>query len=164
MNNFNEFMYPNFNFQNDMNGMYMLDEFMNMNQGNINTNMNNNNIKDDSKLYNSYEGYINGNMFKELYDTYKNYQPRRLSGKNERESKLLEINEVGFAMHDLNLYLDNFPNDREMLKKFNMYREEYNNLVNSYESKYGPLNVIGMNDSNRFNWVSSFPWEVDNNV
>ena len=43
-----------------------------------------------------------GNMYKNEYDQYKNYVQKRLVPKNEQEKKLLEIQELDFALNDLN--------------------------------------------------------------
>ena len=61
-------------------------------------------------------------------------------------------------MHDMNLYLDIYPNDREALDKFNEYRNKANELITKYERKYGPLMVKSSDTDNSFNWVSKWPW------
>jgi spore coat protein JB len=64
-------------------------------------------------------------------------------------------------MHDLNLYLDVFPNDKEILSKFMEYENMYNDLLENYEKKYGPINVNNTLGTTPFNWVNtSFPWEA----
>ena len=112
----------------------------------------------NNNLYGPYEGFIKGNLFKNLYQQYKNYQPMTLVPKSEQEEELLNLNQIQFAMHELNLYLDVFPNDQEMLKKFTMYRNNYNKLLEDYEQKYGSIN-INSNVLNNipFEW-STTPW------
>ena len=96
----NNFDYQSFlNGTNNFNGMLPQDNSYNNNQS-INSN-----------LYGPYEGFIKGNLFNNLYDPYKNYTPTRLVPKSEQEEALLNIDQVQFAMHELNLYLDNYPND-----------------------------------------------------
>lgn len=116
---------------------------------NVNTNTSNNNL---SGLY---TGFIRGNMFPNLYDQYMNYQPMMINPRNEKEQYLLDLNQVQFAMHDIHLYLDNFPNDTNMINEFNRNRETYNELLKKYENKFGPLEICS--DS-----LNNVPWQWNN--
>lgn len=125
------------------------------------TNAKYNPINDNNlMLFNSYEGYLKGNSFKDEYIPYKNYKVAKLNINNEREELLVNIGEASFMMHDLNLYLDVHPNDVEALRKFSEYRNKSNELITKYERKYGPLAVKGDVSTNTpFNWVTtSWPW------
>lgn len=107
-------------------------------------------------------GYDRGNLFKDLYDQYKNYKPDTLETKTEQEKLFLELARMSFAAHELNLYLDLNPDDVGMLKLFNDYRHKSNELRREYEEKYGPL-CINSNSLNNtpFMWEKSpWPWEV----
>jgi len=120
---------------------------------NFDNNLNNN-------LFGPYEGYTKGNLFKSLYQQYKNYQPMTLVPNTEQEEALLNLNQMQFAMHELNLYLDIFPNDTEMLKKFTMYRNNYNKLLLEYEEKYEAININSNEINNTpFEWSTTlWPW------
>ena len=74
---------------------------------------------------------------------------------------MLQLSEIAFAAHDLNLYLDNFPDDEEAIRTFNEYRKKTNRLMEEYENTYGSL-VISSNSLNAVPWAwdSRFPWEV----
>ena len=112
-------------------------------------------------LFSPYEGYIKGNLFKNLYQEYKNYRPSRLNVNSEKMEMLVNIGQMGFASHELNLYLDNYPNDRKALELFNKYSDMTNKLIKEYENKYGPLTVGGINEDVPFNWENEkWPWEV----
>ena len=124
-----------------------------------------NNIQDannDLNLFNTYEGYTHGNMFRNLYTPYKNYQPSRININSEKEEMLTNIGEYSFAMHELNLYLDIYPNDQNALNLFNKYQKQANELIMNYERKYGPINVFSNTLNNvPFNWsIAKWPWEV----
>lgn len=112
-------------------------------------------------LENIYEGYSKGNAFKNLYDPYKNYKVKKLVPQNEQQDLFLKLSEVSFYAHEINLLLDVDPNNREMLKKFNEYRNMANNLINQYESKYGPINLNSNALNNYpFAWEkNNFPWD-----
>ena len=76
---------------------------------------NNFSMNNNTNLYGPYEGYLKGNMFKDKYEAYKNYMPEKLIPQSEQDETLLNLNQMHFAMHEANLYLDIYPNDKEML-------------------------------------------------
>ena len=134
--------------------MYNYDDFLRNNY--VNGIYNNENT-----LETIYEGYSKGNAFKNLYDPYKNYKVRRPTPRNEEEDLLLKLNAAAFYAHEINLLLDVYPDNREMLAKFNEYRNLTNNLMNEYESKYGALNIKS-DVLNKAPWgwdQESFPWD-----
>lgn len=132
-----------------------------------NNTMTNNNIENNKKitLYGPYEGFIRGNLFNNLYDPYKNYKPAQLSPTNQYEEDLLNLNQMQFAAHELNLFLDNYPNDTNIINAYNQYRQNYINLLQEFESKYGPVTVIS-DALNTTPWAwdnEPWPWEGDAN-
>ena len=134
----------------------------NMTNGNSQNNTNNNlNNGSNMMLYGPYEGYVKGNLFRNLYDQYKSYRPMSLAPSSEREEALLNLNQIQFAMHELNLYLDVYPNDANIMRQFVSYRNTYNDLLNQYENRYGALNVNSTSlNSVPFGWVDqTWPWE-----
>ena len=115
------------------------------------------------KYFTHKEGYLRGNMFRNLYKGYMNYQPAVLRPTNEQEEMFLRLSEAEFAAHDLNLYLDLYPNDGNALELFNKYRMETNRLMMEYEKKYGPIliNSDSLNTS-PFLWQTLiFPWNME---
>lgn len=119
----------------------------------------------NNNLTGLYTGFIRGNMFSNLYDQYRDYQPMMINPETEKEQYLLDLNQVQFAMHDINLYLDNCPNDSMMLKEFNKNRELYLQLLEEYENRFGPINVSS-NSLNTSPWMwnkEPWPWEGSDN-
>lgn len=119
----------------------------------------------NNNLYNPYEGFTKGNLFKNLYQEYKNYKPVILEPKSEEEEYLLNLDQTAFASHELNLYLDVHPDDEEAIRLFNNYREMANTALNEYERRYGPI-TINSKMLEHFPWawtMINFPWE-DKNV
>ena len=53
------------------------------------------NNNSDNALAGSYEGYIRGNLFTDLYNQYKNYRPAKLIPNNEQAELLLNVNLTG---------------------------------------------------------------------
>ena len=94
-------------------------------------NMNNTNMN----LYTPEEAYDKGNLFANLYQQYKNYKPTILRANNEKERMFLEFSRMAFAAHELNLFLDNFPNNSSMLRLFSDYSNRANALKKEYENK-----------------------------
>ena len=105
---------------------YMLDYYQNMNNYNNFNDFNNNNFlfpnayptNEPIKL-DSEKGFMRGNMFDDLYDQYKNYIPVEIVSNNNRQALLEKVMQYNFAITDLNLYLDNYPNDANVINIFN---------------------------------------------
>ena len=159
MNNFNDYYnYLNNNY-NDMNFLADRNSMIyDMNYQALYPNAvmpTNNNIL-DTKL-----AFKRGNLFNNLYDEYKNYKPLELKANNEKEDLLLQIDEQRFAMIEMNLYLDLYPNNKEALNRFNTYLKKEKELVTLYESKYAPLTTSSPVQTNNWTWNNSpWPWEV----
>ena len=142
-------------------------EFKNYDYTNMYNKMNifNNNTynnQNDNKLYDPYNGLIRGNLFKNLYDPYKSKEPYEIKPMNEQARLLTDIDALGFAMIDLNLYLDVFPNDREKINLYNQYRKEKESLLKEYEAKYGPI-TTNSDSLNSVPWAwNNMPWPWDN--
>ncbi len=112
-----------------------------------------------NEVYDVYGGFIRGNMFPDLYNTYKNSKPFEIQPMNEQAELLTYLDAYSFAAHDLNLYLDNNPNDRDMIRLFAEYTNKANQMQREYEQKYGPLFVDA---STTYPWAwndSPWPWE-----
>ena len=137
-----------------MNTYNMTKEYYNYANNNYNQPLYNQNIQ-DKQIYDPYNGFIRGNMFPELYNSYKLNKPLEITPMNEQAELLTYVDALTFAMIDLNLYLDVYPNDREALELFNQYRMQTDEYTKKYESKYGPLELTS-------NSLNTFPWAWDN--
>lgn len=108
-----------------------------------------------------YQGFIKGNLFGDLYEPYKGYKPSEVNPSNEREALLEQWQQYSFALVDLNLYLDVYPNDKDALNLFNKYAEIKREITDKYEKMYGPLTIDGEMTASSWNWIKSpWPWEV----
>jgi len=106
------------------------------------------------------EGFRRGNIFANLYWPYRkqtyNFVPR-----NDRQKLLIDIMENSFYAHELNLYLDNFPNDRKKIELFNKYNKKTDTLMQEYNMKFEPLMLNGF-ELKEVPWAwedSPWPWE-----
>ncbi len=122
------------------------------------------NIKNEESLQKNLtsitEGFRRGNIFANLYWPYKK-QTYNFVPSNNRQKLLLDIMENSFYAHELNLYLDNFPNDREKIEFFNKYNKKAETLIIEYNQKYEPLTLSG-NELKELPWAwedSPWPWE-----
>lgn len=167
MNNFNDYYnYLNNNY-NDMNFMTdpnnMIYDINTMTSFPNTFMMPNNNISYNSNITDSQTGFKRGNLFNNLYSEYKNYKPNDLKANSEREDLIMQIDEQRFAIIEMNLYLDIYPNDKNALNKFNSYLRKEKELINLYESKYGPMTISSPVQTDNWLWNNSpWPWEVQN--
>jgi spore coat protein JB len=120
------------------------------------------NIGYEQNIFNSYDGFIRGNMFPSLYGPYITEEPFKLTPQNEREALLDRVRELDFATLDLGLYLDTHPDDEEMIKSYNQYLNQEKQASAEYESRYGPLSRSS-ETLNTYPWAWIMPpwsWEV----
>ena len=123
---------------------------------------NNRNNGNENSLYNPYNGFIRGNLFKNIYDPFNDKEPYEVRPMNEQAEMLTYINSLCFAMIDLNLYLDIYPDDSNAINLYNQYREEEKNLKSEYESTYGPLDLSSNSlMTTPWAWIN-MPWPWDN--
>jgi spore coat protein JB len=116
---------------------------------------------DKSTLYDPYQGFIRGNMFQDLYNSYKITNPINLDATTKQEEMLIYLDALCFAAHDISLYLDINPNDKDMLQAFKNYRNEEQKLLQTYEENYGPI-FISSEANTVYPWAwdnSPWPWE-----
>ena len=114
-----------------------------------------------TNILDSFVGFKKGNMFGNLYDSYRNYKPADLKAGSEREDMLMQLQELNFAMIDLGLYLDLYDNDRKAINLFNEYQRKEKELSRMVENKYGPLTFDSMQIANTWTWDNGpWPWEV----
>lgn len=117
---------------------------------------------ENSELLMPSEGLEKGNLFKNAYKPYKNYKPMVVGAKTERGKLLNQILDYRFAMNELNLYLDLYPNNSNYINLYNEYRKISDNLCANYERMYGPLNLDSnsLDSSNVWLWNNGpWPWE-----
>ena len=112
-------------------------------------------------IYDPYNGFIRGNLFPDLYNTYKISNPYNIEPMNDQAKLLTEIDSLCFALIDLNLYLDVNNNDKDIIKLYNQYLNKKNSLLDMYQKKYGPITLDSESLNNYpWNWIKSpWPWE-----
>lgn len=80
-----------------------------------------------------------------------------------RVSMLRELQELEFALVELNLYLDTHPNDNKALSTFNNLAAHLAKAKKNYEARYGPLINFGHSGPvSTWNWIDEpWPWEIE---
>ena len=119
------------------------------------------NTNQQNSIISPYDGFTKGNMFKNLYNPYKNIPPYEIKPMNKQAEMLTQLDSLGFALIDLNLYLDIYANDNETINLFNKYRTQKNELLKIYESQYGPIE-LSSDALNTYSWAwdnKPWPWE-----
>ena len=122
------------------------------------------NNRNKIEIFGASEGLNKGNMFKDLYDPYKN-NVFKIVVNTKKDKLLLIIQELNFKMIDLSLYLDINPSDKEVYSIFKETLKELKKNKEIYEKTYGPLCLE--NTTEKYNWPDNpWPWtmEGDNNV
>ncbi|HCW54515.1 MAG TPA: spore coat protein CotJB [Clostridium sp.] len=78
------------------------------------------------------------------------------------EKLTYEIQKLQFAAVELNLYLDNFPNNKKAKEDYQQVSKKLNELIKEYEICYGPLKNLGAAYiQNPEKWVNQpWPWEL----
>lgn len=77
-----------------------------------------------------------------------------------RERLLRQIMEFDFTEHELTLYLDTHPNDKNALRLHRQAAEKLRELTAIYEANFGPLTSSSNLSEDRWQWIESpWPWE-----
>ena len=77
---------------------------------------------------------------------------------SRRASMLKEIMGLDFALTELQLYLNNHPDDEKALCLYKKYAKELKELKDSYQKVYGPLTKEF--PCNKWRWIEEpWPWE-----
>ena len=77
---------------------------------------------------------------------------------------LQQIRTVDFALYEVILYLDVYPNDCEALHTYHQLVARHKTLCQQYEQTCGPITATGNESHTTWDWIKKpFPWENDAN-
>lgn len=114
----------------------------------------------NDNLYEPYQGFIRGNMFKDLFNQYgKIYDIKPM---NEQAELLTYLDVLEFACIDLGLYLDVFPDNQQIIQLYNQLMDEKKKILCNYENNYGPLS-LSSDTLKTIPWAWNdcpWPWEA----
>lgn len=115
------------------------------------------------KLFDPQEAFMLGNLFKCLYMSWNGFSNYCLQPENKRQQLLLDVQMYGFFAHEINLYLDMYPDNQRMVQLFNEYSKKAKEATAVFEKEFGPLTVQDSADKIPFEWVQGpWPWEYQN--
>jgi spore coat protein JB len=79
-----------------------------------------------------------------------------------KEQLMKSIYETGFALVDLNLFLDSHPKDKMALDYFSEIKKQYSQLTSQYEMQFGPLTAFSTDTNQGWSWIDApWPWELE---
>lgn len=114
-------------------------------------------------LFEPQNAFMLGNLFKDLYMSYNGFSNYTFQPQNPRQQALLDVQINAFIAHELNLYLDMYPDDQQMLRLFNEFSKKTKESTKAFENRFGPLTVMDSSNQIPFNWTQSpWPWEYQN--
>ena len=97
--------------------------------------------KIETNLFSPDEAIKRGTAFVTLYEPYKNNKCAMPIFTNDTAKALCDVQKYLLMIHDLHLYLDVHPYDKEAVELRKKYLELYNKAREKYESMYPPFNV-----------------------
>ena len=76
-------------------------------------------------------------------------------------SLLKRLQEVEFALYELTLYLDAYPESKDALMHYHSLLDARRALVAEYQAKHGPLTMYGNESTTSWDWaLTPWPWET----
>ena len=108
------------------------------------------------KLFSFENSLRYGYSFENEYIPFRNYVPSLPEVKTKKDELILKIMMLTHVGQDLKLYLDVYPKNQEIQKKFRDISMSTNELVRQYEEKFGPLFAgNSLNENGIFSWVNT---------
>jgi len=121
---------------------------------------NNVSVQRNLNLFDPQEAIMLGNLFKDLYMSYKGFSNYCIQPMNQRQKALLDVQMYSFVAHEINLYLDIYPDDQKMIQLYNDFAKKAKEATVAFEQQFGPLTVADSTTENPFQWVQGpWPWE-----
>lgn len=85
-------------------------------------------------------------------------------GCNNRSRLLRKIQQHGFALVEVNLYLDAHPYCTKALEYFKRQKAAYDKYLAEYEASFGPITAHANSSCDSWQWVQGpWPWEREAN-
>ena len=79
---------------------------------------------------------------------------------DKAETPMFELQALGFALHELALYLDTHRDDKEALELYRQYQRIYHDGMMSYSKDHGPMSHGMPGDQSDYAWLDDpWPWE-----
>ena len=72
---------------------------------------------------------------------------------NERSALLHKIQAEVFALYEVALYLDAYPNSKKPMKYYQEHHKIAHMLKAEFEEKFGPLTIYNNHNDQKWEWV-----------
>ena len=83
----------------------------------------------------------------------------------DKTKALMRVQTYGFALDEAILFLDNHPENPDAMEYYKKVQKEYDNAVEMYTSRFGPLQAKQVRTHSGWSWVEGcMPWESECNV
>lgn len=83
---------------------------------------------------------------------------------NEKMNMLTKIHALAFAIHELVLFLDTHPQNRQAMEMLREFRRRRKEAIAAYEARFGKYieTVDDVEPEERWDWIDSpWPWEKE---
>ena len=83
---------------------------------------------------------------------------------SERSALLHKIQAEDFALYEVALYLDAYPNSKKAMKYYHEHKKLAQMLKAEFEEKFGPLTLYSNHNDQKWEWTDGpWPWEKEGN-
>lgn len=101
-----------------------------------------------------------GNIDQNIYCPYKGFTNYPLMAKTIKGQLLSEVMMYDFYVHELNLYLDTHPCDKDMFENLLCFQKKASQARQNYEQQFGPLTVSHLTNNQGYQWICGpWPWQ-----
>ena len=81
-----------------------------------------------------------------------------------REMMMRKIQQLDFSLVDAGMYLNGHPKDPAALSYFKQQQKEFQQAIQDYTNKYGPITFKAGMYNDRWTWIDGpWPWEGADN-
>ncbi len=111
-----------------------------------------------SSKYDARKGLVRGTLYPGLDLPFMGKENEQML----QDTPKAQLQALGFALHELALYLDTHRNDKEALQLYRQYQQIYHDSMMEYSRHCGPM-AHGIPDNNeRYAWLDDpWPWEYE---
>ena len=110
--------------------------------------------------YEARKGLIRGTMYPGLDLPFKGI----VNQHEKPHTPMHELQALGFALHELALYLDTHRDDKDALEMYRAYQQIYHDCMMKFEENHGAMAHGIPSDKDTYTWLDDpWPWEYCKN-
>lgn len=116
--------------------------------------------EEDPPQYDARLGLIRGTIYPGLDLPFKGQVNRQ----EKSETPMHDLQALGFALHELALYLDTHRDDKDALELYRNYQKIYHDAMMQYEENCGAMSHGMPSKRDTYAWLDDpWPWEYSKN-